>query len=194
MKKIPTRALVMLALLAAISVVLARFIIPMPNVTMRFSIEAAPIIIAGLLFGPVPGAIVGFVADLVGCLFSGYGYNPVFSLPPVLIGLCVGLLRGLLYKKISYPRVLATFLPAVVLGSILWQSYWLSFFYGTKTFGAFLLSRSLQFAITSVINALVVYLLFRNHVFTGLRLWPPVGMQYKTGSDNAAATEKSDTK
>ena len=71
MKKIPTRALVTLALLAAISVVLARFIIPMPNVTMRFSIEAAPIIIAGLLFGPVPGAIVGFVADLVGCLFSG---------------------------------------------------------------------------------------------------------------------------
>lgn len=194
MKKIPTRALVTLALLAAISVVLARFIIPMPNVTMRFSIEAAPIIIAGLLFGPVPGAIVGFVADLVGCLFSGYGYNPVFSLPPVLIGLCAGLLRGLLYKKISYPRVLATFLPAVVLGSILWQSYWLSFFYGTKTFGAFLLSRSLQFAITSVINALVVYLLFHNHVFTGLRLWPPVGMQNKTGSDNAAATEKSDTK
>ncbi len=42
MKKMTTRSLVTLALLAAISVVLARFIIPMPNPTMRFSIEAVP--------------------------------------------------------------------------------------------------------------------------------------------------------
>ena len=186
MKKFPTRSLVTLALLSAISVVLARFIIPMPSVTVRFSIEAAPIIIAGLLFGAVPGAAVGFVADLVGCLFSGYGYNPIFSVPPILIGLCAGLLRPLLYKKVSYPRVLATFLPAVVLGSILWQSYWLAFFYGTKTFSAFLLSRTLQFAITSVINALVVYLLLRSPAFISLRLWPPVNAQIKS------INEKSD--
>ena len=184
MKKITTRMLVTLALLAAISVVLARFIIPMPSPTLRFSIEAAPVIIAGLLYGPVPGAAVGLVADVVGCLFSGYGYNPVFSVPPILIGLCTGLLRGMLKKKFSYVRVLATFLPAVVLGSVLWQSYWLAFFYGTKTFGAFLISRALQFAITSAINALVVYLLLRNPAFQSLKLW----RESKIKTD-----EKSDT-
>ena len=132
--KITTRALVTMALLSAISVVLARLIIPMPNVTTRFSIEAVPIILAGHLFGPLSGAIVGFVADFVGCLFSGYGYNPAFSVSPILIGLCAGLLRPLLYRRVSYLRVLASFLPAVVLGSLLWQSYWLSFFYGGRTF------------------------------------------------------------
>ena len=70
------RVLATSALLAAISVVLARLIIPMPNETTRFSLEAVPIFIAGMLFGPIPGALVGFVADFVGCLFSGYGYNP----------------------------------------------------------------------------------------------------------------------
>ena len=172
--RISTRMLVTLALLSAIEVVLARFIIPMPSATMRFSIEAVPIIIAGLLFGPLPGAMVGLVGDAVGCLFSAYGYNPVFSVPPMLIGLCAGFLRRLLYEKVTYFRVLMTFLPAVILGSVLWQSYWLAFFYGTRTFTAFLGARSIQFAVTSLVNAAVVFGLFKSRVFETLGLWPPV--------------------
>ena len=79
-----TKTLAYCALLAALSVVLARFVIPMPNVTTRFSIEAVPIFLAGMLFGPMAGGLVGFSADLVGCLFSGYGYNPLFCVPPIL--------------------------------------------------------------------------------------------------------------
>ena len=56
------RTLVSCALLAAVSVVLARFIIPMPNETTRFSIEAVPIFLAGMLFGPMAGGLVGFSA------------------------------------------------------------------------------------------------------------------------------------
>lgn len=187
--KITTRALVTMALLSAISVVLARLIIPMPNVTTRFSIEAVPIILAGHLFGPLSGAIVGFVADFVGCLFSGYGYNPVFSVPPILIGLCAGLLRPLLYKRVSYLRVLASFLPAVVLGSMLWQSYWLSFFYGGRTFLGFLGVRSIQLAITSVVNAFVVFALFKSNVLSTLHLWPPVNAKIPAEGISESATE-----
>lgn len=172
-ERMTTRTLVTLALLAAIEVVLARFIVPMPNPTMRFSIEAVPIIVAGFLFGPLSGAAVALVGDAVGCLFSGYGYNPVFSVPPVLIGLCAGLLRFLPLKKPSFLRILAAFLPAVVLGSVLWQSYWLAFFYGTRTFTAFLGMRSIQFAITSLVNAAVIFGLFKSRVFEALGLWPP---------------------
>lgn len=93
------RTLVSCALLAAVSVVLARFIIPMPNETTRFSLEAVPIFLAGMLFGPLPGALVGFVADFVGCLFSGYGYNPMFCVPPILYGLAAGLFQPMLVKR-----------------------------------------------------------------------------------------------
>ena len=173
--RIPTtRMLVTLALLSAIGVVLARFIVPMPNPYMRFSIEAVPIIVAGFLFGPLPGALVGFVADFVGCLFSGYGYNPAFAVPPVLIGLCAGLMRPILYKKTTFLRILGTFFPAVAIGSILWQSYWLSFFYGSHSWLWFLGTRSIQFVVTSLVNAAVILGLFRSHVFDRLHLWPPV--------------------
>ena len=173
--KITTRALVTMALLSAISVVLARLIIPMPNVTTRFSIEAVPIILAGHLFGPLSGAIVGFVADFVGCLFSGYGYNPLFCVPPILYGLCAGLFAPMLRKKITIPRIALAFLPAVVLGSILYQSWSLAFVYGGDAFEAFFLtklaSRSIQFAVTFVLDVLAVWLLDRAHVFTATKLW-----------------------
>ena len=81
-----TRTLVFCALLAAMQVVLARLIVPMPAADVRFSIEAVPVFLAGALFGPVPGALVGFGSDMIGCLFSGYGYNPIFALPPILYG------------------------------------------------------------------------------------------------------------
>ena len=174
MRRYTTKMLVSMALLSALEVVLARFIVPMPNPTMRFSIEAVPIIIGGYLFGPVPGMIIGFVGDFVGTLFSGYGYNPLFAVPPVLIGLCAGLMRALVIKRASFPRIVISFLPAVVVGSVFWQSYWLSAIYGTRSFSAFLAMRSVQFAVTTLVNAAVIFGLFRTKVFETLHLWPPV--------------------
>ena len=172
------RILATSALLAAISVVLARLIIPMPNETTRFSLEAVPIFIAGMLFGPLPGALVGFVADFVGCLFSGYGYNPLFCVPPILYGLCAGLFRPMLAKKVTVWRIALAFLPAITLGSILWQSFALARVYGGDAFEAFfvtkLAARSIQFAVTFVLDTLIVWLLYRSRVFTATRLWPPV--------------------
>ena len=172
------RILATSALLAAISVVLARLIIPMPNETTRFSLEAVPIFIAGMLFGPIPGALVGFVADFVGCLFSGYGYNPLFCIPPILYGLSAGLFRPMLAKKVNIGRIALAYLPAIVFGSILWQSFALAKVYGGDAFEAFFLTklaaRSIQFAVTFVLDTLIVWLLYRSKVFTTTKLWPPV--------------------
>ena len=157
---------------------LARLIIPMPNETTRFSLEAVPIFIAGMLFGPIPGALVGFVADFVGCLFSGYGYNPMFCIPPILYGLSAGLFRPMLVKKVNIGRIALAFLPAIVFGSVLWQSFALAKVYGGDAFEAFFLTklaaRSIQFAVTFVLDTLIVWLLYRSKVFTATKLWPPV--------------------
>ena len=171
-----TKTLAYCALLAALSVVLARLIIPMPNVTTRFSIEAVPIYLAGMLFGPMAGALVGFSSDLVGCLFSGYGYNPLFCLPPILYGVFGGLLRRWLMGKPGLPRLAVSFLPPVVLGSILWQSAALSYVYNSKgSFQAslvyFLSTRTVQFPVTLVLDVLIIYLLMKSRVFDRMGLW-----------------------
>ena len=163
------RTLVVSAVLAAISVVLARLIIPMPDVSTRC-------------------ALVGFSADLVGCLFSGYGYNPLFCIPPILYGLSAGFFRPMLAKKTNPLTIGVAFLPAIVLGSILYQSWALAFVYGGDAFEAFFLtklaSRSVQFGVTFVLDVLIVWLLYKAKVFSSAKLWPPVsGAQKPTRED-----------
>ena len=172
------------ALLTAISVVLARFLIPTPNEVTRFSLEAVPIFLAGMLFGPLPGALTGFAADFIGCLFSPYGYNPIFCVPPILYGLCAGLFRPWLTRRCSPLRLAEAFLPAVVLGSILYQSFALAMIYGGEARQAYFLARlaarSVQFAITGVLDVLVVWLLQRSGALRAVGL-PPVQPK---GNDN----------
>ena len=135
------RSIAICALLTALSVILARLLIPMPNETTRFSIEAVPIFIAGMLFGPLPGALTGFAADFIGCLFTPYGYNPIFCVPPMLYGLSAGLFRPWLTQKVSPLRIAVAFLPAIVLGSILYQSGSLALIYGGESKMAFFLAK-----------------------------------------------------
>ena len=177
-RKMSTKTLAYCALLAALGVVMARLFGLMPNEFSRFSIEAVPTVVAGILFGPVAGGLVGFTADLVGCLFSGYGYNPLFCIPPILYGVCGGLFRPMLAKGINLWRMLLTLLPAVLFGSVLWQSFALTYVYAND--GAFLenlmlrlSARSIQFAITIVVDALIIHLLFKSKIFKHMGVWPP---------------------
>ena len=180
-KSMTTRALAYCALLMALSVVFARLIVPMPNEFTRFSIEAVPIFISGMLFGPLAGGFVGFGADLIGCLFSGYGYNPAFCIPPILYGVAAGIFRRFVFSrkdsKVNILRLIIAFIVPVVLGSILYQSTMLSLFYtkadGFKaTLAFFLTSRSIQFAVTAVIDILIIFFLFRTGMFNRLGVWP----------------------
>ena len=172
-----TYSLTVCALLTALSVVLARVLTLIPAETTRISLEAVPIVLSGLLFGPIPGAVVGFAADLIGCLFSPYGYNPIFCVPPILYGLCAGFFRPWLTRRCSPLRLAAAFLPAVVLGSILYQSFALAMIYGGGAKAAYFLTRlaarSVQFAITGVLDVLVVWLLQRSGALRAVGL-PPV--------------------
>lgn len=165
-----TYALTVCALLTALSVILARLLTIIPSEISRFSLEAVPILLAGLLFGPVPGAAVGFTADFIGCLFSPFGYNPIFCLPPILYGLWAGLLRGYVWTKPTVWRVALAVFPAALCGSVLWQSAALALVYGGEAKLAFFLtrlaSRSIQFAVTGVIDTAAVWLLLRRNALS----------------------------
>ena len=168
-----TYSLTVCALLTAMSVVLARVLTLIPAETTRISLEALPIVLAGLLCGPIPGALVGFAADLIGCLFSPFGYNPIFCLPPILYGLLAGLVRRYVLEKSTLPRTALAFFPAALLGSVLWQSMALALVYGGEAKEAFflakLVSRGVQFALTASVDTLIVWLLLRRGALSGVQ-------------------------
>ncbi len=172
-----TKTITYCAMLAAISVALARLAGLMPNEFTRFSLEAVPIFLAGLFFGPMAGGCVGFAADFVGCMFSPYGYNPIYCIPPILYGVCAGLFRHWISRNASPLRIGVGFVPPVVVGSILIQSCVLAFMqYGSENFikglSFFLSTRSVQFAIMLVVNTCLVWLLLRSRLFNRIGIWP----------------------
>ncbi len=102
-------ALVYSGILIALSVILTRF------ASLRFAIGgvenirvglgAFPILIAGVLFGPFYGAIVGILADLIGFMISSMGaYMPHFTFVSAMYGFIPGLAMHLPFLKGFTPK------------------------------------------------------------------------------------------
>lgn len=171
-----TKILTYCALLVAMNIVLTRLLGVDLTPSMRISIGDVPTILAGLLFGPAAGAAVGLIGDFVGCVIKGQAYNPLFCAPPLLYGLCAGLFRPLLRKKVSFWRILLAIVPAGVLGSILIQSIVMAYVVnGEGAFAASLLHqlsiRIIQYPIMMTLNAFVIYLIYRSNVFYHIGIW-----------------------
>lgn len=176
-RRMSTREITVCALLCALNVILARFLTVMPAAVARFSIEAVPVVLAGYFYGPVAGMLVGFVGDTVGCLFSPYGWDPLISVSPMLLGLFAGLLRPVCYK-LEKPwdiwKVAVTILPGKVLGSIYWTSQclvWLG--YSKKGLGVLMGARAIEAGLEWILNTAVVFLLLKTGLFRRAKLFPP---------------------
>lgn len=88
------RKLTSIAMLIAINVVLC-ILAPIKLANMKFTFEAFPILVAGIIGGPIDGLLVGTIgSSIYQILFSGYGFmitTPLWVLPHAISGLVVGL-------------------------------------------------------------------------------------------------------
>lgn len=89
-----TKRLTTLAMLIAIYCVLS-ILTPIKMANFKFTFEGFPVLVAGLLMGPIDGLIVGAIGSTIyQLLFSGYGITattPLWILPHALSGLVIGL-------------------------------------------------------------------------------------------------------
>ena len=162
--RFPTKTLVTMALMSAISIVLSRFCVIYFTQSLRLSFGNIPILITGLLFGPIAGAVVGAGTDILGSVISGLGWYPPLTLTPVIMGVAAGLFRGFVLKRRTYLRILPVTLTANTLGTICWSTYWLSRLYGNPLWT--LLSVRAPFYIgIALLEALVIFILFKAKVF-----------------------------
>ena len=88
--KISVRTLTAMALLIAMSIVFSR-VLSISTGFVRFNLGSLPVLLAGILFGPWAGFVVGMVADIIGGVLAGYAINPLITLGAASIGLVGGL-------------------------------------------------------------------------------------------------------
>lgn len=122
--------LVASALFVAISVILAqfRFYIPLfgfPSV--RFSISEIPIFLAGSLFGPVYGGMVGFSSDIISFMLTSSGaYHFGFTLNAILVGFIPGVVFYLIRKKdmsIAFDKVNIILAGVALIGALVYINF-----------------------------------------------------------------------
>ena len=151
--KFNTRTIVYLAVLVALEIVLNRFLsINTPVVKIGFSF--VPIAVAGMLFGPIPAAIVAALADLLGAILFPTG---TIFLGITLTAFLKGISWGLfLYKKQSVPNIVAAVLVDQIVLSYFLNSFWLSILMGTP-YTSLLATRIVQTAILIPVELVVVF-------------------------------------
>ena len=136
-----TTQLVQAAFLVAISIAMTRFLyffIPLAGMpALRISFGEIPLMIGGLLFGPLIGGIGGLAADVIGVMINPQGaFHPGFMLSSVLWGVIPGLL-GVYFKNVgdkrnpfTTQRIVLTVSICIIIISLGFDTLWLTGLYG----------------------------------------------------------------
>lgn len=150
-----THQLVLMAMLAAIQIVLSRFLsINLWNLKIGFSF--VPIALAGMLLGPLGAGLTGMVADIIGAtLFPSGTFFPGFTLTAFVTAFGYGFF---LQKKQDIAHILAAVLFSEIVGTLLLNTLWISILYGTSFLPIFL-TRIGQAVGMGIVEVIVIRLL-----------------------------------
>jgi ECF transporter S component (folate family) len=153
--KLKVNELVMMGVLIALDVILARFLsinTPISRVGFAFIARA----IAAIVLGPVQAAVVGGCADFVGAIvFPSGAYFPGFTLTAAMIGLIYGLF---LHRKVTPVRIVAAVAVSQVVCSLGLNTLWLSMMTGSS-FAALLSTRLIQAVVTGAVQIVTIFAL-----------------------------------
>ena len=159
-----------MALFAALSIVLGKYLAINFLGSYRISLENLPIIVAAAAYGPIAGAIVGTVADLIGCVLVGYAINPIITAGAAAIGIITGLLcnafrmRDGVYSNISY--FICSFMSvgiAHMIGSVIIKTVGI-YYYFPQPFWVLFLTRLAIYICTAAVEGFVLYVLYNRKI------------------------------
>lgn len=126
-----TKITVLSGLLIAFEIILTRFVqVPVTlfgTFTDKIHLGFLPVALAGILFGPLTGGLVGGVADFLRAIIFPQGaFNPLFTVGAVIRGVVYGLI---LHKKPAPLRIIIASVINFTLVNIFYISLIMKFSY-----------------------------------------------------------------
>ncbi len=162
MKK-PLRILVFVSLLAALSILLGKFLAINIGSSIRISFENLPVIFASVALGPLWGLLTGVIADLLGSVLRGYDINPFITLIQAMMGFLPGFLIRFAFRRLRPVPIAVSVGISHILLSMGIKTLVLHLYYGSP-FWALLGVRVLTYLFVGAAEAYLCILLLRNPV------------------------------
>ncbi len=128
---------------------------------IRITFENIPILISGIVFGPVCGALVGVFSDLLSAVSAGYAINPIITAGAASVGLISGVISKCIFKnKTEVPRIFVSVISAHIVGSMIIKS--IGLYKMGYAFGVVILRVPLYMLI-GAIEFYLIYVLLKNN-------------------------------
>ena len=129
------KGLAVAAMLTAMSVLIGMFcknFLNLGNGLFRITFENLPILLSGILYGPVVGGMVGVASDLLSYLLSFQVYPPnlIVTAGACAVGVVSGLVSHFLIRKRGLLQIILSGAAAHLVGSMLIKPLGLYQFYG----------------------------------------------------------------
>ena len=162
------RTMTSAAMLTAMSVVIGMFcknFMSFGGGLFRVTFENLPIIISGIAFGPIVGALVGAGSDLLSYLLSTQIYPPnlIVTAGAATVGIVSGVIARYVIPKRGSAQVIISGGAAHVIGSMIIKSIGLYQF-----FGIMVLWRVPLYAVIATLELAVICWLFKRNTFRKL--------------------------
>ena len=154
------RVMTVLAMLIAMGIMLERFPgLSINNAGLKLGFAFIPPMLAAIMYGPVEGAIVYGLVDLIGALLFPFGtYHPGFTIVAAIMGFVMGVFlnkrpfafakSGFEWKKIRFfPNIILPVVINCLLLGLVVNTFWVSQLYGSRTYGGWFVYRLVEYAI-----------------------------------------------
>ena len=132
-----TKVITTAAMMTAISVLIGIFCknymnFGVPPGLFRVTFENLPIIMSGILYGPIIGGVVGVLTDLISYLLSSQAYPPnlIVTLGAAVSGIVAGLVAKFIIRKKGRAQIIVAGALSHLVASMVIKSIGLYQYYG----------------------------------------------------------------
>ena len=153
------------AMLTALSIVIGIFCKTFLNFgfgLFRITFENFPIILSGIMFGPIVGMLVGISSDVISFVLSTqtFAISPIVTLGAGLVGLVSGAVFHSKIKNFGTKRIVFSVLLAHLVGSVIVKSAGLFVYYGFLV-----VWRIPLYAVIATLESIIICVMLKNRNF-----------------------------
>ena len=159
------RVLTTSAMLTALSIVIGIFcktFLDFGFGLFRITFENFPIILSGIMFGPLVGTLVGVSSDVLSYVLSSQSFaiSPIVTIGSALVGFVSGIVSHRLIKKEGIARIVLSVVFSHLVGSVIVKSLGLFVYYGWLV-----LWRIPLYTVIATLEAVLLVAMYKNKNF-----------------------------